>query len=88
MHTEVQDNTLQPESSEREDAGVQQADPINKQNQDVEENAESVEIDASEQLAQVITMNSQAVEDQQEPDQQGSEISKDQISRASQDDNY
>ena len=33
-------------------------------------------------------MDSQAVEDQQEPDQQDSEILEDEISRASQDDNY
>ena len=33
-------------------------------------------------------MDSQAVEDLQEPDQQESEIPEDQISRASQDDNY
>ena len=83
MHAEVQDNTLQPESSEKEYTGIQRVDPINIQNQYVEENTESAEIDASEQRAQVITMDSQAVEDQQE-----SEIPEDQISRASQDDNY
>ena len=88
MHTEVQDNTVQPESPEKEDTGIKQVDPINVQNQDVEENAESAEIDASEQWAQVITKDSQAVEDQQEPDQQDSEIFENQISRASQDDNY
>ena len=88
MHAEVQGNTLQLESPEKEDTSIQQVDPINAQNQDVEENAESAEIDASEQQAQVITMDSQPVEDQQEPDQQDSEILEDQISRASQDDNY
>ena len=88
MHAEVQDNTLQPESPEKEDTSIQQVDSINVQNQDVEENAESAEIDASKQLAQVITMDSQAVEDQQEPDQQDSEILEDQISRTSPDDNY
>ena len=88
MHTEVQDTMVQPESPEKEDTGIKQVDPINVQNQDVEENAESAEIDASEQWAQVITKDSQAVEDQQEPDQQDSEIFENQISRASQDDNY
>ena len=71
-HAEVQDNTLQPESPGKEDTSVQQVDPIKVQNQDVEENAESAEIDASEKWAQIITMDSQAVEDQQEPDQQDS----------------
>ena len=52
-----------------------------------------MKIDASEQWAQVITKDSQAEEvqqepDEQEPDQQDSEILEDQISRASQDDNY
>ena len=48
MRTEVQDNTLQLESPEKEDTGVQQVDPLNIQNQYVEENAESAEIDDSE----------------------------------------
>ena len=37
-HTEVQDNTLQLESLEMEDTGIQQVDPTNVQNQDVEGN--------------------------------------------------
>ena len=37
-HTEVQDNTLQLESLEMEDTGIQQVDPTNIQNQDVEGN--------------------------------------------------
>ena len=92
-HAEIQDNTLQPESPAKEDTSIKQVDPINVQNQDVEENAESAEIAASEQWAQVITKDSQAVEvqqelDLQEPDQPDSDILEYQISRASQDDNY
>ena len=87
-HAEVQDNTLQLESPEKEDTGIKQVDPTNVQNQDVEENAESAEIDASKQQVQVITKDSQPVEVQQELDLQDSEILEDQISRASQDDNY
>ena len=80
MHAEIQDNMLQLESPEKEDTSIQQVDPTNVQNEDVEENAESAEIDASKQQAQVLNMDSQAVEDQQEPDQQESEIPEDQIS--------
>ena len=69
-HAEVQDNMLQPESSAKEDTGVKQVDPTNVQYQDVEENAESAEIDASKQQVQVITKDSQAVEVQQELDLQ------------------
>ena len=87
-NAEVQDNTLQPESPEKEDTSIKQVDPVKVQNQDDEENAESAEIDASKQWAQVITKVSQAKEVQQELNQQDSEILKDQISRASQDDNY
>ena len=68
------------------------------QNQEVEENAESVEINASEEQESVITQDSQAEEVQQEPvqqeldqeelDQQDSGMLQDQISRTSQDDNY
>ena len=76
-HTVVQDNMLQPESQEMEDTSVQQVDPTNEQNQDVEENAESAEVDASEQQAQVINMDSLVEEDQQEPDQQELEIPED-----------
>ena len=82
-HTELQDNTLQPESPEMEDTGIEQADPINVQTQDVEVNAELPEVDTSEQQAQVANTDSQVDEKQQEP-----EIHEDQMSRASQDDNY
>ena len=58
-HAEVQDNTLQPESQEMEDNGVQPVDPTNVQNQDVEENVESVEVDASEQQVQAVNTDSQ-----------------------------
>ena len=93
MNAEVQDNALQPESPEKVDTGVQQVDPVDVQNQDVEENAESVEINASEQQEPVITQDSQAEgvqqeSDQEELDEQSSEILEDQISRTSQDDNY
>ena len=98
VNAEVQDNMLQPESPAKEDTGVKQANPVDLQNQDVEENAESVEIDASEQQEPVITQDSQAEDIQQEPvqqgsdqeelDEKGSEIPEDQISRTSQDDNY
>ena len=89
---------MQPESPEKEDTGIKQVDPLNVQNQDVEENAESVEINASERQEPVITQDSQAEEVQKEPvqqeldqeelDQQDSEILEEQISRTSQDDNY
>ena len=82
-HAELQDNTLQPESPEMEDTGIQQVDSINVQTQDTEENAKLVEVDTSEQQAQVANTDSQVDEVQQEP-----EIPEDQISRASQDDNY
>ena len=62
MNAEVQDNTLQPESPEKEDTSIKQVDSADVQNQDVEENAESVEIDASEQQEPVITQDSQAEE--------------------------
>ena len=100
VHTnaDVQDDTLQPESPEKEDTGIKQVDPIDVQNQDVEEKADSTEIDASEQQEPVITQDSQAEEVQQEPvqqeldqeelDEQDSEIPEDQISKTSQDDNY
>ena len=92
-NAEVQDNMLQLESPEKEDTGIKQVDPVDVQNPDVEDNAESVEINASEQQEPVITQDSQAVEvqqesDQEELDEQGSEIPEDQISRTSQDDNY
>ena len=81
-HTELQDNTLQPESPEMEDTGIQQVDTTNLQTQDVAENAELVEADTSEQQAQIINTDSQIEEDQQEP-----EIPEDQTSHTSQD-NY
>ena len=87
-NAEVQDNMLQLESPEKEDTSVKQVDPVGVQNQDVEENTESAKIDASEHQAPVITKDSQTEEDQQEPDQQDSKILEDQISRASQDNNY
>ena len=97
-NAEVQDNMLQLESPEKEDTSIKQVDPVDVQNQDVEENAELVEIDVREQQEPVITQDSQAEEVQQEPvqqesdqeelDDQGSEIPEDQISRTSQDDNY
>ena len=80
---EVQDNTLQPESPEMVDTSAQQVDPTNIQNHDVKENAESVEVDASEQQVQAVNTDSQVEEDQQE-----SEIPEDQTSQASQDDYY
>ena len=87
-HAEVQDNTLQLKSPGMEDTSIQQVDPTNIQNQDVEENAESAEVDASEQQVQAANTDSQVEKDQQEPDQQESEIPKDQVSQASQDDTY
>ena len=90
---EVQDNTLQLESPEKENTSIKQVDPVHVPNQDVEENAESAEIDASKQQEPVITQDSQVEEVQQEPvqqepdqeelDEQGSEILEDQISRTS-----
>ena len=69
-NAEVQDNTLQPESPEKEDTGIKQVGPVNVQNQDVEENAESVQINAREQQKPVITWYSQVEEVQQEQVQQ------------------
>ena len=80
---ELQDNTLQLESPEIEDTGMEQADPTNVPTQDVKENAEPVEVDTSKQQAQVADTDSQVDEEQQESD-----IPEDQTSRASQDDNY
>ena len=48
-HAELQDIALQPESPEIEDAGIEQADPVNVQTQDIEENAKLVEVNTSEQ---------------------------------------
>ena len=79
---ELQGNTLQLESPEIEDTGVEQADPKNVQTQGVEENAEPVEVVTIKQQVQVIDTDSQ-VDEEQEPD-----IPEDQTSRASQDDNY
>ena len=74
---------MQLESPEIEDTGMEQADPTNVQTQDVKENAEPVEVDTSKQQAQVADTNSQVDKEQQEPD-----IPEDQMSRASQGDNY
>ena len=76
-YTELQDNTLQLESTETEDTGIKQADPINVQTQEIEENAKLVEVDTSEQQAQVANTDSQVDKTQQEPD-----IHDDQTSRA------
>ena len=46
-----------------EDTSIQQVDPTNIQNQDVEENAESAEVDASEQQGQAANTDSQVEED-------------------------
>ena len=72
-NADIQDDTLQLESPEKEDTGIKQLDPVDVQNQDAEENAESVEINASEQQEPVITQDSQAEEVQQEPVQQESD---------------
>ena len=81
-HAELQDYTLQPESPETEDIGIQQVDPTNVQTQDVEENAELAETDVSEQQVQIVNTDSQ-FEEEQEP-----EVPEDQTPHASQDDNY
>ena len=46
-HTELQDNTLQPESPEMKDTGIKWVDPINVQIQDIQENAKLAEVDTS-----------------------------------------
>ena len=80
---ELQDNTMQPESPDIEDISMEQTDPINVPTQDVNENAEPVEVDTSKQQSQVVDTDSQIDKEQQEPD-----IPENQTSRASQDDNY
>ena len=65
---ELQDNTLQPGSPEIEDTGMEQADPINVQTQDIKENTKPVEVDNSKQQAQVTDTDSQVDKQQQEPD--------------------
>ena len=67
-HTELQDNTLQLESPEMEDTGIQQVDPTNVQTQDVEENTELVEVDTSKQQALAANTYSQVEGEQQEPE--------------------
>ena len=62
---------------------MKQADPTYVQAQDVEESEVPVEEDTSEQQVQVANKDSQVDDEQQDPD-----IPEDQISRASQDDNY
>ena len=57
-NAEVQDNMLQPESPEKEDTGIKQVDPVDAQNQNAEENAESAEINASKQQMPAITQDS------------------------------
>ena len=47
-----------------EDTSIQQVDPTNIQTQDVEENAESVEADTSEQQAKAANTDSQVGEDE------------------------
>ena len=64
----LQDNTLQPESPEMEDTGIEQADPINVQTQDIDENAELAEVNTSEQQAQVANTDSQVDDEQQDPE--------------------
>ena len=80
---EPQEDTLQPESPEIEDTGMKQADSAGVQAQDVKENEVPVAEDTSEQQVQDANTESQVNEEQQHPD-----IPDDQISRASQDDNY
>ena len=82
-HPGAQNNMLQLESPETEGNGTQQVEPTNEQNQDVQENAELAEVDASEKQVQAVNTHSQVEEDQQEP-----EIPEDQTSQASQDNNY
>ena len=60
-----------------------QADPTDVQDQDIKENKVPVVKHTSEQQAQVACTDSKVDEEQQDPD-----IPEDQISRASQDDNY
>ena len=50
-----------------EDTGIQQVDATNVQNQDVEENAESEEIDVCEQQAKVINSTLSVKGDQECP---------------------
>ena len=82
-HAELQDNTLQLESPEMEDTGIEQADPINVQTQDIDKNARLAEVDTCIQQAQVANTDSQVDEEQQEP-----ETPDNQTSRASQGENY
>ena len=80
---ELQENTLQLESLQTKDTSVKQADPTIVQAQNIRENNKQVEVDTMEQQAQVANTDSQVEEEQQDPD-----ISKEQTSKASQDDNY
>ena len=80
---ELQEATLQLGFPETEDTGMKQADPEDVQAQDIKENKVPVVDDTSEQQEPVANTDSQVDEEQQDPD-----ILEDQISRASQDDNY
>ena len=85
----LQEETLQLESPETEDTGMKQADPTYSQDptyvqaQDMEENEVPVAEDTSEQEVQGANTDSQVDDEQQNPD-----IPEDQMSRASQEDNY
>ena len=74
---------MQLESPETEDTGVEQDVRTTVQSQDIKEITKPVEVDTSEQQAQVAHTYSQVDEEQQEPD-----TPEDQTSRVSQDDNY
>ena len=86
---ETQEETLQPESLGTKDTSVKQddptqgQDPASVQGQNVEENEVPDAEDTSDMQVQVGDTDSQVNDEQQDPD-----IPEDQISRASQDDNY
>ena len=86
---ETKEETLQLESSETEDTGVKQADPIQGQDptsvqaQNMEENEVLVAKDMNHMQVQGGNTDSQVSEGEQDPD-----IPEDQTSRALQDDNY
>ena len=80
---EPQEDTLQLESQDIADSGVEQTDPEDVHAQDIEENEVSVAEDSSQQQIQDANTESQDNEEQQDI-----EIPEDQISRASQENNY
>ena len=80
---ELQEETLQPESSETGDTSMKQADPTDVHAQHAEENKVPAAENTSEQQAAAANTDSQVNEEQQDPD-----IPEDQTSRASQHDNY